>query len=76
MPGLPLRSLLETLPAGSRAVETEPGRYVVTGDVTPQFLATLTAWCAAEEVLAEDLAVQRRTLEDVFLDLTGRELRT
>jgi hypothetical protein len=27
-------------------------------------------------VLAEDLAVERRSLEDVFLDLTGRELRT
>ena len=76
MAGLPLHSLLESLPPGSRAVETESGRYVVTGDVTPQFLATLTAWCAAQEVLAEDLAVQRRTLEDVFLDLTGRELRT
>lgn len=76
MPGLPLHSLLESLPAGSRAVETESGRYLVTGDVTPQFLATLTAWCAAQEVLAEDLAVQRRTLEDVFLELTGRELRT
>ncbi len=75
MPGLPLQSLLEELPAGSRAVETEPGRYLVSGDVTPQFLATLTAWCAAQEVLAEDLAVQRRTLEDVFLELTGRELR-
>jgi ABC-2 type transport system ATP-binding protein len=75
MPGLPLHSLLEELPAGSRAVETEPGRYLVSGDVTPQFLATLTAWCAAQEVLAEDLAVQRRTLEDVFLELTGRELR-
>ena len=76
MPGLPLQSLLESLPPGSLAVETDAGRYVVTGDVTPQFLATLTAWCAAQEVLAEDLAVQRRTLEDVFLDLTGRELRT
>jgi len=26
-------------------------------------------------VLAEDLRVQRRSLEDVFLELTGRELR-
>jgi ABC-2 type transport system ATP-binding protein len=75
LPGLPLHSLLESLPAGSEAVESEPGRYIVTGDVNPQFLATLTAWCAAQEVFAEDLAVQRRTLEDVFLDLTGRELR-
>ena len=42
---------------------------------TPQLLATLTAWCAREGVLAEHLAVERRSLEDVFLDLTGRELR-
>jgi ABC-2 type transport system ATP-binding protein len=76
LPGLPLYSLLESLPPGSTVSEVESGRYVVTGDVTPQFLATVTAWCAAQEVLAEDLAVQRRTLEDVFLDLTGRELRT
>jgi ABC-2 type transport system ATP-binding protein len=75
MPGLPLLSLLESLPSGSTATEIDSGRYIVTGDVTPQFLATLTAWCATQEVLAEDLAVQRRTLEDVFLDLTGRELR-
>jgi ABC-2 type transport system ATP-binding protein len=27
-------------------------------------------------VLAEDLRVTRRSLEDVFLDLTGRELRS
>jgi ABC-2 type transport system ATP-binding protein len=47
----------------------------VTGDVTPQLLATLTAWCANQHVLAEELAVERRSLEDVFLELTGRELR-
>jgi ABC-2 type transport system ATP-binding protein len=75
VPNLPLGLLLVELPPGSAAREEQPGRYLVTGDVTPQFLATLTAWCAAQEVLAEDLAVERRTLEDVFLDLTGRELR-
>jgi len=41
----------------------------------PQLLATVTAWCAAREVMPEGLVVERRTLEDVFLDLTGRELR-
>ena len=35
----------------------------------------MTAWCAAHGVMPEDLAVERRTLEDVFLELTGRELR-
>ena len=41
--------------------------------VDPQLVAEVTAWCAARGVLAEDL--RGRTLEDVFLELTGRELR-
>ncbi|MDT4913811.1 MAG: type transport system ATP-binding protein [Pseudonocardiales bacterium] len=75
IPSLRLDLLVAALPEGSLAAEEEPGRYLVTGDVTPQLLATLTAWCAAQHVMAEDLAVERRTLEDVFLELTGRELR-
>ena len=43
--------------------------------MNPELLATLTAWCAGQGVLAEQLAVERRSLEDVFLDLTGRESR-
>ncbi|MDQ2797085.1 MAG: ABC transporter ATP-binding protein [Actinomycetota bacterium] len=75
-PTLRLDLLLTALPAGCTADEPEPGRYLITGEVTPQLLATLTAWCASQHVMAEDLAVERRTLEDVFLELTGRELRT
>ena len=59
----------------ARASRRRRGATWSRGDVTPQLLATLTAWCAAQDVLAEDLAVERRSLEDVFLDLTGRELR-
>jgi ABC-2 type transport system ATP-binding protein len=76
VPGLRLASLLAALPSGTAAVEEAAGRYLVTGDVTPQLLATLTAWCAGQGVLAENLAVERRSLEDVFLDITGRELRS
>ena len=36
----------------------------------------MTAWCAQHSVLAQELRVTRRSLEDVFLDLTGRELRS
>lgn len=75
VPALRIDSLVAALPLGSAVREEEPGRYVVTGDVNPQLLATLTAWCATQHVLAEDLAVERRSLEDVFLELTGRELR-
>jgi ABC-2 type transport system ATP-binding protein len=74
--GLRLDLLRGALPDGADVVEEEPGRYLVLGEVNPQLLATVTAWCAGQGVLAEDLAVERRSLEDVFLDLTGRELRT
>lgn len=75
-PALDLASLGTALPTGARVEEPSPGSYVVRGHVDPQLLATLTAWCAAHGVLAEGLAVERRTLEDVFLELTGRELRS
>jgi ABC-2 type transport system ATP-binding protein len=55
--------------------EVGPGEYVVTGHVDPQVLAGLTAWCAARDVLTHSITVGRRTLESVFLDLTGRDLR-
>jgi ABC-2 type transport system ATP-binding protein len=74
--GLRLDSLVAALPDGTRVVEESTGHYLVTGDVDPQLLATLTAWCAGQGVLAENLAVERRSLEDVFLDLTGRDIRT
>jgi ABC-2 type transport system ATP-binding protein len=76
IPGLDVESLVATLPDGTLALEKEPGRYVVTGDLTPQLLATVTSWLAEQNVLPDELAIERRTLEDVFLELTGRELRT
>ena len=76
VPALDLDSLLAVLPDGTLALEKDPGRYVVTGEVTPELLAQVTAWFATQQVLPEELSIERRTLEDVFLDLTGRELRT
>jgi len=32
------------------------------------------AWCQAHGVLPESLSLGQRTLEDVFLQITGREL--
>jgi ABC-2 type transport system ATP-binding protein len=73
--GLRVAELRDTLPPGTRVIEEGPGRYLVTGEVTPQLLATLTAWCASQDVLVEQLSVERRSLEDVFLDLTGHAVR-
>lgn len=75
-PGLNLEQLLAALPEGSTANELRPGDYVVHGEVDPQVLSTVTAWCAQHGVLAQELRVTQRSLEDVFLELTGRELRT
>jgi ABC-2 type transport system ATP-binding protein len=65
-------TLQAVLPAGSRVRELASGEYVVDGDLDPQLLATVTSWCADRGVMPE---VEKRTLEDVFLDLTGRGLR-
>ncbi|MGH3326760.1 MAG: ATP-binding cassette domain-containing protein, partial [Streptomycetales bacterium] len=76
-PGLDLSALLAALPEGANAVEAAPGAYRVEGadeGVGPQLLATVTAWCAAHDVMPDGLAVERGSLEDVFLELTGREL--
>ena len=74
-PGLDLAALLKALPAGTAATETAPGGYRIDGTIDPELLATVTSWCAQNGVLPDRIAVDRRTLEDVFLDLTGRELR-
>ncbi|RJK93768.1 ABC transporter ATP-binding protein [Vallicoccus soli] len=74
-PSLDLAGLLLALPEGCRASEPARGQYLVEGPMGPQLLATVTAWCAAHGVMPEGLSVGRRTLEDVFLELTGRELR-
>ena len=74
-PGLDVGELALALPSATKVVENTPGAYVLTGEVDPSLLATLTAWCASNGVMAERLTVERRTLEDVFLELTGRELR-
>jgi ABC-2 type transport system ATP-binding protein len=76
-PGLDVGSLLAALPAGSAAKESPAGHYMVEAPerVDPQLLASVTAWCAERGVLAQSLRIESRTLEDVFLELTGRELR-
>jgi len=74
-PRLDLSLLVSALPENYRAGETTAGEYLVEGRIDPQVLATVTAWCARVNVLATDMRVEQRSLEDVFLDLTGRELR-
>ncbi|MEU7629499.1 ABC transporter ATP-binding protein [Nocardia sp. NPDC049220] len=74
-PKLNLELLKAALPEGFAPRETTPGKYLVEGEIDPQVLATVTAWCARMDVLATDIRIDQRRLEDVFLELTGRDLR-
>ncbi len=76
--GLDTDALVAALPPGSAAKESPAGHYLVDlqDRVDPQLLAAVTAWCADHGVLAQNLRIESRTLEDVFLELTGRELRS
>ena len=73
---LDLSLLTTALPEGYAVSEHAPGEYLVEGRIDPQVLATVTAWCARLNILATDMRVEQRSLEDVFLDLTGKELRS
>jgi len=77
-PGLDTENLLAALPPGSAAKESPAGHYLleVQEAVDPGLLAAVTAWCADRGVLASSLKIESRTLEDVFLELTGRDLRS
>ena len=77
-PGLDTSGLLIALPPASVVKESPAGAYLVElpDGIDPQVVATVTAWCAEQGVLAKNLRIESRTLEDVFLELTGRELRS
>ncbi len=77
-PNLDLTGLVAALPADALVKESPSGHYLVevTDRVDPQLIALVTAWCAEHGVLATDLQIESRTLEDLFLELTGRDLRS
>ena len=73
--GLDVEDLMLALPHDTKVDEVTAGSYVVTGVVDPDLLTRLMAWCAERGVLTDSVLVERQTLEDRFLDLTGRSLR-
>lgn len=75
--GLELSPLRERLPRECTVEEIEAGTYVVLAadGQAPALLTTVAAWCSEEGIPARELGARGRTLEDVFLELTGRELR-
>ena len=47
---------------------------IISGAADSTTLAVVSAWCEQQGVLPESLQLGQRTLEDAFLELTGREL--
>ena len=61
---------------GIQATKSRPLHYRLTQAGTPETIATLTAELARQGVLLRRLDAAHRNLEEVFLDLTGRHLRS
>lgn len=59
-----------------KAVAQRPLHYALADAPTPATIAALTAALADQGVLLRRLDAAHATLEDVFLELTGRELRS
>jgi ABC-2 type transport system ATP-binding protein len=72
-PGAP-ESLAARLGDGTEVTVLDERSLRVTGPADSTTLATVSAWCEANDVLPESLSMGQRTLEDVFLELTGRGL--
>ncbi len=70
--GLPVDALAAHLGLAPDAVrELRPGDYLVDAPATPELLVHITAWLAEQGALLSELRAGRRSLEDVFLRLTG-----
>jgi ABC-2 type transport system ATP-binding protein len=72
-PGAP-DSLKAALGDQIEVVQLDELSLLVTGKADASTLARVSRWCEANDVLPESLTLGTRTLEDVFLELTGRTL--
>jgi ABC-2 type transport system ATP-binding protein len=66
---------LAALPSAHKAEEIRPGSYIIETDVAPVLLAELTAWLRDKGITLSELRVGHGSLEDLFLRLTGAEIR-
>jgi ABC-2 type transport system ATP-binding protein len=67
-------SLQHALGPDTQVTPVNDQSLLITGPADASTLATVSAWCQTHGVLPESLSLGQRTLEDVFLQLTGREL--
>ena len=68
-------SALAALPSAHKAEEIRPGSYLIETDAVPVLLAELTTWLRDNNIILSELRVGHGSLEDLFLRLTGAEIR-
>ena len=66
---------LANLPSARKAEESRPGSYLIETSSAPDLLAELTAWLRDQQITLSELRVGHGSLEDLFLRLTGAEVR-
>ncbi len=66
---------LAKLPSAHKAEEVRPGSYLLETESAPALLAELTAWLRDQQITLTELRVGHGSLEDLFLRLTGTEVR-
>jgi len=66
---------LAALPSARKAEEIRPGSYLIETDAAPVVIAALTAWLRDRHITLTELRVGHGSLEDLFLRLTGMEIR-
>src|SRR3954470_15683608 len=75
VPGLPADDLAHALGLPTVAVrEARPGEYVIAAAGKPALVADLAAWLRDRDAHVDELHTGRRTLEEVFLRLTGERI--
>ena len=72
-PGAP-ESLRASLDPTTEVTAIDERSLLISGPADSTTLGTVSRWCEAQDVLPESLNLGQRTLEDVFLELTGRPL--
>jgi len=68
-------SQLSTLPYANKAEEIRTGSYLIETDEAAQLIAELTTWLRDQHITLSELRVGHGSLEDLFLRLTGSEMR-
>jgi len=66
---------LAALPSARKAEEIRPGSYLIESEQIAALLAELTAWLRDQHITLSELRVGNGSLEDLFLRLTGTEVR-